>query len=125
MPYYYRDANAFYQDSENDSRFGGVLLPFVGGLLVGGLFAPSFKGGQSGPQPMPYYQYPPMSQPMPPQMVYIPSQPMPMNPYTQTTIYQEPIQNEVNYIYPNNNNSMHGSLMHYPSYVGPFINQSW
>lgn len=47
-PFYRED----YSD-DNETRFGGVLIPFIGGALLGGLFASSYNN-----RPMNYYPYP-------------------------------------------------------------------
>lgn len=57
-----------YIPYRGEERFGGLLLPFVGGLLVGGLFAP----GQGPLYPTPQQPYPPTSYPP---MNYGPSMP--------------------------------------------------
>lgn len=87
-PYFYRSYSPplyrsdTYPVSEQNNRVGGVLLPFVGGLLVGGLFAPRPNyGGPGGPVPMqpypvqqPYPYYYPLPQPTP-----MPTQVTPIN----------------------------------------------
>ncbi len=58
--------------AENSNRFGvgGLLLPFIGGLIVGGLFIPKPNS----------YQYPPYQQPMQYQYpVYYPPYPQTAN----------------------------------------------
>ena len=54
----------FYPYHDNKNNRSGLLLPFVGGLLVGGIAAPLFiKNNYSQPNytyypaPYPYYQY--------------------------------------------------------------------
>lgn len=52
----------YYRQSDPNQRFGGFLIPFVGGLLIGGLSAPYFMN-RPNVQPMPNYntyqnQYP-------------------------------------------------------------------
>lgn len=55
-----------YYNSEPEYRFlGGALLPFAGGLLIGGLLPypgrPTYNNYQQGPtyyQPVPYYVAP-------------------------------------------------------------------
>lgn len=60
--------NHSYPSNFQEERFG-PLLPFVGGLVVGGLFAPGFKNNQMSnnqpvygpayyPAPAPYYPQP-------------------------------------------------------------------
>lgn len=56
---------------------GGFIWPFVGGLLVGGLFAPP-KGGFA-------YQQPPM---MPPSGMQTPPPPLYYQPYQPPAYYQ-------------------------------------
>lgn len=59
--------NAYNQEVTNDSRFiSSLLFPFIGGLIIGGLFIPQPNSFQQTPQPMivpppypyPYYQIP-------------------------------------------------------------------
>lgn len=52
--------NAYFNNPNNQSRFGGILLPFLGGLLIGGMFMPHPNNYQPIPyQPYPYYpEYP-------------------------------------------------------------------
>ncbi|MDD6302024.1 MAG: hypothetical protein PUA56_01755 [Bacillales bacterium] len=64
----------------NNTRFGGLLFPFIGGLLVGGLLLPRPNYNM----PMPYQPYPPQG------MYYLSGA---INPYMQgvpqyTTIYE-------------------------------------
>ena len=48
----------FYREEHNDNRqIGGLLLPFLGGVLIGGLVSPSFKN-QAPYYPYPQYPYP-------------------------------------------------------------------
>ena len=48
----------FYREEHNDYRqIGGLLLPFLGGVLIGGLVSPSFKN-QAPYYPYPQYPYP-------------------------------------------------------------------
>ena len=48
----------FYREERNDNRqIGGLLLPFLGGVLIGGLVSPGFKN-QAPYYPYPQYQYP-------------------------------------------------------------------
>lgn len=63
---------------------GGELLPFVGGLVVGGLFGNSMGPGSNkqSPQPMPYpypYPYPVMPAPMPVPVNMPPTGPVPIS----------------------------------------------
>lgn len=54
-----------YYSNQNPSQyraFAGPFLPFVGGLLVGGLFSPKGSGTNFVPSSP---QYPPYPQPMP------------------------------------------------------------
>lgn len=69
--------------TENQERFG-PLLPFVGGLLVGGLFAPPKNGPVFGGQSQSYAPPPPAyyGQPVP----YYPGQ-QPIYYYDPTMIY--------------------------------------
>lgn len=76
-----------YQYS-NQERFVGPFLPFVGGLLVGGLFAPS-KNSFYNSQPTPIYfqpvQYYPIATNYPYPTYY---QNYPSNPQNTATNYQ-------------------------------------
>lgn len=94
----------YYNDDQ--TRFIGPILPFVGGLLVGGLVAPSFKTNQ---QPTPIYyqpvQYYPVSTPYPyyPYNPNYPNYPYQNKAYSQannktTNNYSNPLysQNSVN-----------------------------
>ncbi len=65
--YFYRSTYPMTTTENSTNRVGGILLPFVGGLLIGGLFAPPKGGGNyyGGPQPYPYQQ-PIYYQPYPP-----------------------------------------------------------
>ena len=57
-----------------DSRFGGLLLPFLGGVLIGGLFLP---------RPVPYPPYGP---------VYpVPSYPQPIPYVSEAPTYSVPV----------------------------------
>ena len=56
----------------DSNRFGGLLLPFLGGLLIGGLVVPKVNGGGQPYPPYPTYPsyqypqyYPVYSQPIP------------------------------------------------------------
>lgn len=70
----------YLDDNEGDgSRFAGLLLPFIGGLIVGGLFIPKTSVFQ---QPNPTYSQPPVQ--YPPYPPYYPPYQAPinsMNPY--------------------------------------------
>ena len=55
---------AYDQDAIDPNRFGGLLLPFIGGLIVGGLFIPKINS-QQGQVPYPVY-YPPQGYNYPP-----------------------------------------------------------
>ena len=66
---------AYEQDVQDPNRFTGLLLPFIGGLIVGGLFIPKINNPQGqAPYPMYYppqgYNFPPS--PYPPQVVPYP-----------------------------------------------------
>ncbi len=65
--------------------FQGPVLPFVGGLLVGGIFGKNNNNNQVQPQPM----YPPYYYQVPPYPVYPPYQPIPQpnQPAQQLNIY--------------------------------------
>lgn len=67
--YFYRSSYpTTISNSYSNNRYGGFLWPFVGGLLVGGLFAPTKTGNGffNQQQPAPYYQpYPVYYQPYP------------------------------------------------------------
>lgn len=77
----------YLDDNENDgSRFAGLLLPFIGGLIVGGLFIPKTGVFQSNPNPT--YSQPPVQ--YPPYPPYYPPYQAPMNPMS---TYQYPGQN--------------------------------
>ena len=54
----YREA--YEEETDNQNRFGGILLPFIGGLLIGGLVVPKYN--QPYPQQGPYPYYPPYPQ---------------------------------------------------------------
>ena len=49
---------AYSDNNYGPQRFGGLLLPFLGGLLIGGLFIPKQNN-----VPQPYPQYPPYQYP--------------------------------------------------------------
>lgn len=34
-----RYVKPYYREVDDDNRFGGILIPFIGGALIGGLFA--------------------------------------------------------------------------------------
>lgn len=62
-----------YENQPNENRFGGILLPFLGGLLIGGLFVPRpNQYNQLPPAQYQYqYQYPPYPYyPQPQQVPY-------------------------------------------------------
>ena len=65
-----------YDQEVPENRFAGLLLPFIGGLIVGGLFIP--KINNQPPQQYPYYQAPPY--PYPSYQNTIPVMPYPYNP---------------------------------------------
>jgi hypothetical protein len=47
------------QEGQDPSRFTGLLLPFIGGLIVGGLFIPKINNQpQNYPMYYPPYPYP-------------------------------------------------------------------
>lgn len=78
MQPFYRNTNPRWEG--NEYRFG-PLLPFVGGLLVGGIFAPR-PNYSYGPFPGPMSQ-----NPMPPMGQAYPPAPLPMgyvSPYYET-----------------------------------------
>lgn len=56
----YREA--YDESSQYQNRFGGILLPFLGGLLIGGLVVPKYN--QPYPQQPPYPYYPPYQSPI-------------------------------------------------------------
>lgn len=74
--------------------FQGPLLPFVGGLLVGGIFSP--KGNNNNFQPQPFYppNQPPMNQP--PINIY--PQPLPPVQYIYPPIYPYPPSSDSIYV---------------------------
>lgn len=77
--------NYYPEDMHGSSRaFAGPILPFVGGLLVGGLFAPKTSGPTIVPGPS-YPSYPP--QPMPPMMQPMPAPVMPIYPAVVGPVY--------------------------------------
>lgn len=50
-----RYVKPFYREVNDETeRFGGILIPFIGGALIGGLFASNRPNNQN----VPYY-YPP------------------------------------------------------------------
>ena len=55
-----RYVKPFYRevyDDNDENRFGGVLIPFIGGALIGGLFASSYNQNHA-PTYYPYNPYP-------------------------------------------------------------------
>jgi hypothetical protein len=65
---------AYSNNNYQNNRFGGLLLPFLGGLLIGGLVVPKVSNG--GQPYSPYPAYPPYQYPQ-----YYPVYPQPI-PYT-------------------------------------------
>lgn len=53
-----RYVQPFYREVEDEERFGGVLIPFIGGALLGGLFA---SGVSNHNNYVPYNNYPPVN----------------------------------------------------------------